>query len=122
MRHRDLLHRASGLHGVGAPLRRDQGQALRAPARPDHAPSALGGAQGTASDIEIQADEIKRLKTAIYEIYSKHTGKATSQIAKDLDRDFFMSAEQSKVRDRRQRDHRDHEVADEGERLIAVPR
>src|SRR5271170_3122478 len=51
-----------------------------------------GGAQGTATDIEIQADEIKRLKNSLYEIYSKHTGKTTVQIAKDLDRDFFMSA------------------------------
>jgi ATP-dependent Clp protease protease subunit len=55
-----------------------------------------GGAQGTASDIEIQADEIKRLKAAIYDIYSKHTGKPTAQIAKDLDRDFFMSGEQAR--------------------------
>jgi ATP-dependent Clp protease protease subunit len=55
-----------------------------------------GGAQGTASDIEIQADEIKRLKSAIYDIYSKHTGKPTAQIAKDLDRDFFMSGDQAK--------------------------
>jgi ATP-dependent Clp protease protease subunit len=55
-----------------------------------------GGAQGTASDIEIQADEIKRLKSAIYDIYSKHTGKPSTQIAKDLDRDFFMSADQAK--------------------------
>jgi ATP-dependent Clp protease, protease subunit len=55
-----------------------------------------GGARGTASDIEIQADEIKRLKNDIYEIYSKHTGKPVSQIAKDLDRDFFMSPEQAK--------------------------
>src|SRR5438270_12610666 len=55
-----------------------------------------GGTQGTAKDIEIQADEIKRLKNDTYEIYSKHTGKTTAQIAKDLDRDFFMSAEQAK--------------------------
>ena len=55
-----------------------------------------GGTQGTATDIEIQADEIKRLKNAIYDIYSKHTGKSSAQISKDLDRDFFMSADQSK--------------------------
>ena len=54
------------------------------------------GTQGTATDIEIQADEIKRLKNAIYDIYSKHTGKSSAQISKDLDRDFFMSADQSK--------------------------
>ncbi|HZU98488.1 MAG TPA: ATP-dependent Clp endopeptidase proteolytic subunit ClpP [Planctomycetota bacterium] len=55
-----------------------------------------GGAQGTATDIEIQADEIKRLKNSLYDIYSKHTGKTAAQISKDLDRDFFMSAEQAK--------------------------
>lgn len=55
-----------------------------------------GGAQGTASDIEIQADEIKRLKNALYDIYSRHTGKPATQIAKDLDRDFFMSGQQAK--------------------------
>jgi ATP-dependent Clp protease protease subunit len=55
-----------------------------------------GGAQGTATDIEIQADEIKRLKNALYEIYAKHTGKTAAQISKDLDRDFFMSAAQAK--------------------------
>ena len=55
-----------------------------------------GGAQGTASDIEIQAEEIKRLKTALYDILSKHTGKPVKQIEKDADRDFFMSAAQSK--------------------------
>src|SRR3954467_91923 len=55
-----------------------------------------GGAQGTASDIEIQAEEIKRLKTALYEIISKHTGKPIKTIEKDADRDFFMSAAQAK--------------------------
>ena len=55
-----------------------------------------GGTQGTAKDIEIQADEIKRLKNSIYEIYVKHTGQPLAKITKDLDRDFFMSAEQAK--------------------------
>jgi ATP-dependent Clp protease protease subunit len=54
-----------------------------------------GGTQGTAKDIEIQADEIKRLKNSIYDIYCKHTGKSSAQIAKDLDRDFFMSSTQA---------------------------
>ena len=55
-----------------------------------------GGAQGTASDIEIQAEEIKRLKSALYDILSKHTGKPVKTIEKDADRDFFMSAVQAK--------------------------
>src|SRR6058998_1071331 len=45
-----------------------------------------GGAQGTASDIEIQAEEIKRLKGALYDILSKHTGKPMKSIEKDADR------------------------------------
>jgi ATP-dependent Clp protease protease subunit len=55
-----------------------------------------GGAQGTASDIEIQAEEIKRLKVALYDILAKHTGKPVKTIEKDADRDFFMSAAQAK--------------------------
>ena len=55
-----------------------------------------GGAQGTASDIEIQAEEIKRLKGSLYDILAKHTGKPIKTIEKDADRDFFMSAAQAK--------------------------
>src|ERR1700731_4890796 len=55
-----------------------------------------GGAQGTASDIEIQAEEIKRLKGALYDILAKHTGKPIKSIEKDADRDHYMSAVQAK--------------------------
>jgi ATP-dependent Clp protease protease subunit len=55
-----------------------------------------GGAQGTASDIEIQAEEIKRLKTALYDILAKHTTKPVKTIEKDADRDFFMGSMQAK--------------------------
>jgi ATP-dependent Clp protease protease subunit len=55
-----------------------------------------GGAQGTASDIRIQADEIDRLKENLTNILSQHTGKSVEQVAKDSDRDFFMSAEQAR--------------------------
>lgn len=51
-----------------------------------------GGAQGTASDIHIQAQEILRLKEHLNGILAKHTGKSVKEIAKDTDRDFFMSA------------------------------
>jgi ATP-dependent Clp protease, protease subunit len=51
-----------------------------------------GGAQGTVADIVIQAAEIKRSKHALNEILSKHTGKATEDIARDADRDYYMSA------------------------------
>ncbi|MFH0938597.1 MAG: ATP-dependent Clp endopeptidase proteolytic subunit ClpP [Planctomycetota bacterium] len=54
-----------------------------------------GGAQGTAADIIIQAEEIIRLKKSLNAIYALHTGQTEERIAKDSDRDFFMSAEQA---------------------------
>ncbi|MBN1687503.1 MAG: ATP-dependent Clp endopeptidase proteolytic subunit ClpP [Candidatus Omnitrophica bacterium] len=56
-----------------------------------------GGTQGTASDIRIQADEIIRLKAKLNEILAKHTGQPIEKIEKDTDRDYFMSAEESRV-------------------------
>jgi ATP-dependent Clp protease protease subunit len=55
-----------------------------------------GGAEGSASDISIQAEEILRLKKILNEIMAKHTGKSVAQIEKDSDRDKFMSAEEAK--------------------------
>ncbi len=56
----------------------------------------LGGAQGQASDIEIQAREIIWLKTRLYEILAKHTNKSTEQIENDADRDYWLSAQEAK--------------------------
>ncbi len=56
----------------------------------------MGGFQGQASDIEIQANEIIKIKHKLNEIYSKHTGKPVEKIAKDVDRDYFMSAEDAR--------------------------
>ncbi len=56
----------------------------------------LGGAQGQATDIEIQAKEILRLKHMLNNIIAKNTGQSIKKIAKDTDRDFFMSAEEAK--------------------------
>ena len=55
-----------------------------------------GGVSGQVSDIEIQADEILRNRQVLNEILAKHTGKDVETIAKDSDRDFFLSAEQAK--------------------------
>jgi ATP-dependent Clp protease protease subunit len=52
-----------------------------------------GGAQGQARDIGIQSKEIVRLKKMIIDYFAKHTKKSTEQIALDLERDFFMSAQ-----------------------------
>lgn len=56
----------------------------------------LGGAQGQAVDIEIHAREILRIRERLNEILSGHTGKPVEKIARDTDRDFFMSAEQAR--------------------------
>ena len=56
-----------------------------------HQPS--GGSQGTAADIEIQAQEILRIREQLNGIISKHTGQPIDQIAQDVDRDRFMSPE-----------------------------
>jgi ATP-dependent Clp protease protease subunit len=56
----------------------------------------LGGASGDAANIEIQAREILKLKHRLNEILAEHTGKPVDEIAKDTDRDRWMSAEESK--------------------------
>jgi ATP-dependent Clp protease protease subunit len=55
-----------------------------------------GGVQGQASDISIQAKEILRMRDRLNEILALHTGKPIENIAKDTDRDFFMSAAESR--------------------------
>ncbi|MFQ5706299.1 MAG: ATP-dependent Clp endopeptidase proteolytic subunit ClpP [bacterium] len=56
----------------------------------------LGGAQGQAADIDIHAKEILTLKEKLNQILAIHTGQSTEKIAKDTDRNFFMSAEEAK--------------------------
>ena len=59
-----------------------------------HQPS--GGARGMASDIEIQAEDIRKTKKLLNEIYVKHTGQSYETIEKTLDRDRYMTAEEAK--------------------------
>lgn len=56
----------------------------------------LGGAQGQATDIKIQANEILRMKDTLNEILADHTGQDIKKISQDTDRDFFMSAVEAK--------------------------
>lgn len=56
----------------------------------------LGGAQGQASDIAIQAKEILRMKAELNDILAKNTGQSIKTLEKDTDRDNFMSAEEAK--------------------------
>ncbi|ABS60954.1 ATP-dependent Clp protease, proteolytic subunit ClpP [Fervidobacterium nodosum Rt17-B1] len=55
----------------------------------------LGGAEGSAKDVEILTKELLRIKRIINEILSKHTGQDIERIEKDTDRDFFMSAQEA---------------------------
>jgi ATP-dependent Clp protease protease subunit len=56
-----------------------------------------GGAQGVASDISIQAKEILKMKEQLNKILAHHTGQPVEKIEKDTDRDYFMSADESKT-------------------------
>jgi carbon storage regulator CsrA len=55
----------------------------------------MGGARGQASDIDIQAREILKLRHRMNEILATHTGRGVEQIAMDTERDYYMSAEEA---------------------------
>jgi ATP-dependent Clp protease protease subunit len=55
----------------------------------------LGGASGQATDVEIQARELLRWKKVLTDIYVKHTGKSYAELESDMERDFFMTADQA---------------------------
>ncbi len=57
----------------------------------------LGGAEGQATDIKIQADEIIRLKSKLNKILAKNTGQKITKIEKDTDRNYFMSSDEAKT-------------------------
>jgi len=57
----------------------------------------MGGAQGQASDIEISAKHILKIKERLNKIIAKHTGQPLKRIEKDTDRDFYMSADEAKT-------------------------
>ena len=56
----------------------------------------MGGAEGQAVDIKIQAEHILKLKDKLNQILAKHTGQKIPTIESDTDRDYFMSAEEAK--------------------------
>ncbi|MDF1500694.1 MAG: ATP-dependent Clp protease proteolytic subunit [Anaerolineales bacterium] len=61
-----------------------------------HLHQPLGGAQGQATDIEIQAKEILRLREELNKILTRHTGRTLEDIERDTERDFYMSGEEAK--------------------------
>ncbi len=60
-----------------------------------HLHQPLGGAQGQATDIEIQTKQILRLRTLLNDIMAKHTGKPVEEIRQDTERDFYLDASQA---------------------------
>lgn len=72
-----------------------KGQRYALPNATIHMHQPLGGATGQATEIEIQAREILRLKTRLSEIMSLHTGQTLEVIENDTERDFYMTAEQA---------------------------
>lgn len=72
-----------------------EGQRYALPNATIHMHQPLGGAQGQASDIEIQANEILRLKKQLNQILADNTGRSLEQIEEDTNRDNYMSAEQA---------------------------
>jgi ATP-dependent Clp protease, protease subunit len=74
---------------------RRERQADGAPERQDPHPPALGRFRGQASDIEIQAREAIALKRRMEEIVAQHTGQPLENVSKDMQRDYFMTAEEA---------------------------
>jgi ATP-dependent Clp protease protease subunit len=72
-----------------------KGQRYALPNATIHMHQPLGGAQGQAAEIEIQAHEILRLKTRLNEILAKHTGQPIDVIERDTDRDLYMDPQQA---------------------------
>jgi ATP-dependent Clp protease, protease subunit len=60
-----------------------------------HQPHIMGIMEGPASDLDIQAQEILRLRSRLYDILAKHTGQAPEKIEKDCDRDLWLGAEEA---------------------------
>src|SRR5665811_1065818 len=82
---------AAVLMSAGAPGKRS---ALRHARIMMHQPSA--GAAGQASDVEITVNEVRKVKHELYEILSNHTGQTIEKVAKDSNRDYWMTAEDAK--------------------------
>ena len=73
-----------------------KGKRYALPSSTIHMHQPLGGAQGQASDVEIHAREILRLKDRLREIIAETTGQPYDQVARDSDRDFYLNAEEAK--------------------------
>ncbi len=81
--------------GTGILTAGTKGRRYALPNATIHMHQPLGGAQGQATDIVIQAEEIMRLKTTLLGVLAKHTGKSLEDVEKDSDRDNYLSAQQA---------------------------
>lgn len=72
------------------------GQRYALPNATIHIHQPLGGARGQATDLQIQAEEILRLRKRLNDIMAQHTGQSLERIERDTDRDFYMDAEQAR--------------------------
>lgn len=75
----------------------EPGQRMALPNASLHVHQPLGGAQGQASDIAIQAAEMLKTKQRVTELYARHCGRSYQEVERDLDRDRFMTAEEAKA-------------------------
>ncbi len=74
-----------------------KGKRFATPNSTIHMHQPMGGAQGQAADIEIQARELLRLQDKLYQIIAENTGQSYERVARDSDRDYYMTAEQAKT-------------------------
>ena len=95
MRRIHHLYRHGGVHGRLPAVQRTEGKALRFAQQRNHDSSALGGAQGQASDIKIAAEHILKTKRKLNEILARNSGRPVEQVEKDTDRDNYLSAEEA---------------------------
>ena len=92
---------AYGVHGHGASMGSfllmagEPGQRTALPNARMHVHQPLGGFQGKASDMLLQAEEIRRTKRRINRLYAKHCGRPYEEVERTLDRDRFMTAEEA---------------------------
>lgn len=93
----DHLYRYGGFDGRVSAFQRRAGKRFALPNSEIMIHQPLGGAQGQASDIKIQAEHILRTKAKMNRILSENTGRDLATIERDTDRDNYMSAEEARV-------------------------
>ena len=74
----------------------EPGQRIALPNASIHVHQPLGGFQGQASDVLIQAEEMRKTKHRLTELYAQHCGRTYEEVEKTLDRDRFMTAEEAR--------------------------